>query len=96
MSHDKYVGRDIGRLTNLYRFCDKYHLSKETGNLEDITQDALLTMTLRNEFKRPAEEDNYKKFRITFNCHVIAIGYFTPEEIEDIKHLNHVGVLSLI
>ena len=93
MFNDRYTGRDIGRLSTLYSFCDKYHLSKECGeNIEDLIQDALVTLTLQNEFRRPVNGEEYKLIRVMYNKDVITIGYFTSEEIEDIKLFPHVKV----
>lgn len=93
MFSDRYTGRDIGRLSSLYSFCDKYHLSKDYGeNIEDLIQDALVTLTLQNEFRRPANGDKYFKIQVTYDKDVITIGYFTSEEIEDIKLFPHVKV----
>ena len=96
MKYEHNVSRDISRYANLYEFCDKHHLSKEYGNdLEELTQDALLTMTLQNEFRRPTDSDHYQKIRVEFDGHPITVGYFTPNEIEDIKLLNHVKVVLI-
>lgn len=93
MFSDRYTGRDIGRLSVIYSFCDKYHLSKEYGeNIEDLIQDALVTLTLQNEFRRPVNGEEYKLIRVMYNKDVITIGYFTSEEIEDIKLFPHVKV----
>lgn len=93
MFNDRYTGRDIGRLSVIYSFCDKYHLSKEYGeNIEDLIQDALVTLTLQNEFRRPVNGEEYKLIRVMYNKDVITIGYFTSEEIEDIELFPHVKV----
>lgn len=90
---DKYVSRNIGGLTKIHEFCDKYHLSKESnGRLEDITENALVTLLLQNEFRRPPEQDNYKKIKVHYNGTTIAVGYFNEDQINDIKNFNHVRV----
>lgn len=88
-----HVSRDISRLSTLYSFCDKYHLSKEySENVEDLIQDALITLTLQNEFRRPANGEEYKKIRVMYDKDVITIGYFTQEEIDDIKLFSHIKI----
>jgi hypothetical protein len=52
-------------------------------------------MTLQNEFRRPTDSDHYQKIRVEFDGHPITVGYFTPNEIEDIKQLNHVQVVLI-
>lgn len=91
---EQYVSRNIGGLSKIHQFCDKYHLSKESnGKLEEITGDVLVTLALQNEFRRPVDQyDNYKKIRVIFDETVIAVGYFSKEEINDIKDFNHVSV----
>lgn len=92
---EKYVSRDLGRLSQLFSFCDKHHLSKDShGSLKDLTQDALITLSLKNEFRRPAEKDSYEKMTIAFDDEVIAIGFFNKEEIDDIVELDHVSVIN--
>jgi hypothetical protein len=96
MEKDKYINRNIGGLSKVYAFCDKHHLSKDgSGNLlslAEITEDVLLTLALQNEFRRPVESDNYKKYRISYDSAVISMGYFSDDEINDIKTFNHVRV----
>lgn len=93
MMENKHISRNIAGLSTIHEFCDKYHLSKESnGELKDITENVLITLLLQNEFKRPPEQDNYKKIRVCYDGSVIAVGYFNDEQINDIKNFNHIRV----
>ena len=80
----------IGIISKIFKFCDKWNLSKHVGEPVDMIKDAITTIVLRNEFKRVgenAEQESYVKVKVTYNKEILCIGYFTPEQISDISEL---------
>lgn len=84
------VDRRIGIISKIHGFCDKYNLSKNVGEPVSLIREALITMVLRNEFERVgenADKNKYVKIKISIPSDMI-IGYFTPEQIDDIAKLD--------
>lgn len=92
VDENKHLGRSLGVIQNIMKFCTKYDLSfnphEEPINL---ILGSLETMVLRNEFKRVGPHDDmdpYVRMKVYVDNKKALCGYFKTSEISDITKLD--------
>ena len=83
--------RHIGLLQQVYKFCEKYHLSCDIPDIKHILHNGLRTMVLNNKMLSISEPDKNNHYvNVSVYCldEFMVKGPFSPEQLKDLSELG--------
>lgn len=83
--------RHIGLLQQVYKFCEKYRLSRDVPDVKLILLNGLRTMALKNRMlsiTEPDKNNHHVNVAVYYMNEFMTKGPFTPDQLKDISELG--------